>query len=188
MGEVHRAGMGLCELDQVLHAFCGDLRIDDENERVLGNVADVHEVLLRIEAQIGQGDRHHREPGRRPCQRVAVRCGAGELAEGDRSARARLILHDDDLPEILRHVPRQDANQNVGAAARRKRYDHGDRARRIRLRQHGARTGNGRSAEQCYERAPVHAAHAILSPGRHHCSFRLAALIAMSNCACSRAI
>ena len=164
MREVHRAGPRLGELDQRLHARCRHLRIDDEHERVLGDVADVHEVLLRIEAQIGQGDRHHREAGRCPCQRVAVRRGARHLPKGDGSARTRLILHDDDLSEILGHVPRQDANQDIGAAPGRKRNDHRDWPQRIGLRIRDVRRRNGGPAEQD-ECAPVHVAVAVPRPG-----------------------
>jgi hypothetical protein len=151
-------------LDQRLHARCRHLRIDDEHERVLGNVANMDEVLLRIETEIGQGDRHHREAGRRPYQRVAVRSGAGDRSEGDRSAGAGLILHDDHLSEVLGHVSRENANQDVGAAPGRKGHDHRDRARRIGLRIRNVRRRNGGPAEQSDECAPVHIAAAVPRP------------------------
>src|SRR4029077_13681274 len=164
MREVHRTWTGFSELDQLLHAPCRYLRIDDKNEWVLGNIANVDEILLRIEAEIGQGDSHHREAGRRPHQRVAVGSGAGDLPEGDRSAGAGLILHDNHLSEVLGHVSRENANQNVGAAPRRKWHDHRDRARRIGLRIRDVWTRDGGPAEQRYERAPVHIATAVPRP------------------------
>jgi hypothetical protein len=48
------------------------------------------------------------------------------MGEGQRATGSRLIFHDDGLVQIIAHVFREDAHENVRAAAWRKWHDHGD--------------------------------------------------------------
>ena len=66
-------------------------------------------------------------------QRVAIGRGARDPADADASGGAGDVFDDDRLPERAPHPFGDDAGNEVGAAARRERHDHGDRPRRIGL-------------------------------------------------------
>ncbi len=58
--------------------------------------------------------------------RIAVRLRACHLAGTDGAARARLVVHDDGLPQPLAQLERQQPRGNVGGAPGRARHDQGD--------------------------------------------------------------
>jgi hypothetical protein len=72
-------------------------------------------------------------------QGVAVGRRLGRDVRADRPARAAAIVHDDRLPEAFGELCRDDAPDDVVAAARRERNDEADRTRWIAL-------GRGRRA------------------------------------------
>ena len=78
-------------------------------------------------------------PGGHIAERVAIRFGGGHLRHPERAARAGDVLHDDGLPELLFHHPRQQAGRDVRAAARAERDDQRDRVFRIGGQRPGSR-------------------------------------------------
>jgi hypothetical protein len=72
---------------------------------------------------------------------VAVGYRPRHAPYADAAAGTANILDDDGLPERGCHPGRQNATRHVGRAARRKRHDERDGARRVSLRLGEARSG-----------------------------------------------
>ena len=88
---------------------------------------------------------------------VAVGRRAHHAADADAAAGAADVLDDHRLAERLPQPIVQDARDGVGRAAGRERHDHGDRPRRIGLRERGVAAG-----ERCGEQAPAIVAIALV--------------------------
>ena len=67
-------------------------------------------------------------------QRVAVRRGRRDPRRTDTAAGPTDILDDERLAKNSAHLLADDAGDDIACAAGRKRHDHGDRARGVRLR------------------------------------------------------
>ena len=105
-------------------------RRDDHHVRHAADRAHGHEVAhdvvgeLRIERRrdgVRRGMHQHR---------VAVRLGLGDHRRAERAARAGAILHHDALPELRRHLLKNDARHDIDGAAWPERNDGADRLRR----------------------------------------------------------
>ena len=96
---------------------------------------DRREVPNRIEGHFGEEARVDRERPRRTHQdRVAVGRGLGDEVGADVAARARPVVDHDLLREALGELLRDDASDDVGAAARREGDDEADRLGGISFR------------------------------------------------------
>ena len=114
-----RAGLRFCERDQLLHRLRRHRRMEDEDHRRGGEVNHRREVLQAVI------DGEHR---------VAVRRRPRDELGADDAARAGPVLDDELLAERGAELGREDADENVGAAAGREWHDQADRPRRIILR------------------------------------------------------
>src|SRR6185369_2146359 len=127
-----------------------------DQRKILPDVVADFRIEVRVDGDLG--DRAHHDG-------LAVgRRGRG-VARGDRAAGARTVLHDDRLPEALGELRRDDARQDVGAAAGGERNLDPDRAiLRERLRRHDKR--------QRGEALHTYAAFAGIAAGRSGMSRR----------------
>ncbi len=109
--------------------FHRQLRIGNQQIRRRRTDHDRAEIVVDVEPPIavGIGGNRHQRAGRSHQQRVAVGCRLHHSAGADRPRRARLVLHDDRLAPGLVQIVGNDARQDVGAAAGRKRHDQPDR-------------------------------------------------------------
>ena len=86
--------------------------------------ADRLEILHGVVGQLGIEERIDRVGRDRSDQEgVAVRRGLRDRAGAEIAARARAVLHDERLAEILLHVLREQPPEQVGGAAGRERHD-----------------------------------------------------------------
>ena len=141
------AGLLPGELDQVRHRLDRQRRIDHQHERHAREQRDRREVLARIIGQAlahGHVDREHR--ARRHHDRVAVGRRMRDRGCRRHAAAARPVLHDERLAQALLEPLAQDASEQAGDAARRKRDDEADGAAGI-VGWLGRR-GSGASANQ----------------------------------------
>ena len=101
--------------------------------RHLRHQRDGREVLDRIVVQLGVQRRADRERRRDQHDRVAVRRRARRRLRADVAAGAAAVLGHHRLPERSREAVRDQAAEEIGAAARREGQDEPDRLRRIRF-------------------------------------------------------
>jgi hypothetical protein len=125
-----------------------DLRVDDQQERILGEQAHGLEVLVGIvcDLAIHTGiDREFADTGDE--HRVAVSRCARRGLDANHAGRARPIVRNDGLAERSRKPGSERTRYEVGASAGGKRHDELDRLRWIGLGKNG-RCANGTEADQ----------------------------------------
>ena len=147
-GDRQLAGIGFRGGDQILDVVCREIRSGHDDESGGGDLPD------RIECRelvVG-----HRLPQHRPdglarghdAERVAILGGARDRLVAHNAAGAGAVFDHDRLAEFLLHSLRQDAADNVGAAAGPEGDDDADRC----LRPFLALSGRGK-ARRCTQRA-----------------------------------
>ena len=128
--EVDLAGIGLRVRDQVADRARGIGRVHHQRGRRDADPADRLEVLARIEPDVVVERRADAErAGVDQRDHAAVGRTLGDHPHADGAARAAAVVDDDRLAERFAELVGKDARDDVGAAARRERHDHGDRAR-----------------------------------------------------------
>ncbi len=138
--ELRFAGVGPHPGDQLIQPVGRQVLPGDHELRVDGDQPDGREILLQVVVQIIDDAADVGVP-LADVDGVTVRHRARDPADRDAAARAADVLDHDRLakkrPHLLGHNPRSD----VSRAARRKRHDQRDLARRIglRRRRRGAR-------------------------------------------------
>ena len=127
-------GVGFGIGDQILQRFVGQIVVDDHHDRIGDDAGERNEIgigefRLAAEQFVDRGEAGNRHDVGQ--QRIAVRLGGCDVLRADRARRARLVLEHDRLLEdrLKRRVERP--RDGVADAARRKRADHRDGARRI---------------------------------------------------------
>ncbi len=135
---VRLAGIGLGVGDELLHRMRRRRHRHRHHVRVVADQADRREIGNRIERQGREQEFVHRKRHRLQQHGVAVRVGLGDGIGADRGRAAALVLDHHLLAPDRRQLGGDDARDGVGAAARRKRHDEADEARRKGLRRRGA--------------------------------------------------
>src|SRR5204862_473083 len=109
-------------VDQLLHGVHRQRGVDDEYQREVSDHRDLREIPERRIGQLRVDRRiHGHRPARAHEQRIAVGGGLGDVFGGDDALRAGLVLDDDRLAEAFGHLGREDAHDDVVAAAGRGR-------------------------------------------------------------------
>ena len=160
---VERAGLGLGQRDQLGDVVHREPRIDHQH---IGRGADHHdrrEILDRIVRQVSAQTHRHRVRARGgDADRVAVGRRLGDRVGADIAAGADPVVDHDLLAQPGPQPLRQDARDDVGAAAGRERHDQPDRPVRpgsvAGLRGGGARCQHRRQRHR-------HKPHHRKSPG-----------------------
>lgn len=167
MRRVHLLGVGLHVGHELVQVLGREILARQDQDRRACEQRDRLEILLgmigelRIERHRG-GVRAH-VPGD---QRIAV-IGRARGARGrGGAAGADHVLDDDALSERLRHVSGDDARDDVGRTACRKRHDHGDAACRVglSLRRRGEDAQRCKRYGTCARSERANGSH-IVSPG-----------------------
>ena len=146
-------------VDQVLQRLVGCLIVDHEHHRAFGEACDRDEVGagelgLAIEQLVHLGKSGDRNDVHE--QRVAIGLGVGGKLRADCAGRAGLgVDHHRLLDDRLERRGEWPAD-HVGGAARRKRIDQCDRARRIGILRECGSSGEGRRGRAGDELASVH--------------------------------
>jgi hypothetical protein len=141
------------------------VRIDHQNERRVRQQRQRRKIDQRL---VGQAlierdiDRHGRR--RRHQERVAVRRGLLHRDRGDDGAGAGLVLDQKGFAEPLLELAGDHARQQIGAAARRKRIDDGDRPGRIILTDSFGKAGGGQDKDRGGEGDRSGEPHDVLLP------------------------
>ncbi len=127
--------LGLClgELHKLVECLERRLRSRDQHIGCVVGQADIAEAVHAVGLLLQMRLRSQRIV-RRERDGVAVGRGAREIDEAKRAGGAALVDDDHGLAQRLAHLVLQRARHDVGVAARRKRHDHVDRARRVGLR------------------------------------------------------
>ena len=157
-GEVLRGGkartaehdlsrIGLGRGDQRLDVLVGGIRPDHDEQARGRDLPDPVERADRVIAHVLGDDRGDDLPGGLDAERVAILRSVGDQFVAEHAARARPIFHDHVLAELLLHALRQDAGDDVGAAAGAERTDDPDGLGRVvlgRRRRRDARPSSAR--------------------------------------------
>ena len=129
-GIIELAGIGFAVGDEVGVGFEAKLRRNDQDLRRRTDTRDRHQILEDV---VGQRLLQRRiDDDRRIHQHdvVAVGVGMSDEVDADNAARARAIIGDDRLAEILAHLLRELAAGEIDDAARSIGDDQVDRPRR----------------------------------------------------------
>jgi hypothetical protein len=119
-------GIGLQPGNQLFEVVRRQIAPPDQPELRRGERRDWRQVFQQIEGQrIERATADMRGP-LAEADGVAVRRGARHARRADGAAGAAHIFHDHRLAERYPHALGDDARENIGAAARRERHDHGD--------------------------------------------------------------
>ena len=133
-GELHLALIRLDPRHQFLHVFRRHCVLGHHQLRIGRDQRDGREVLEQVERQVVVRAVHHMRAPVSDGEGVAIGRGAYHALHADTAARAGNAFNDDGLAEKFAHGLAHQARQGIGGAARGKRHDDGDRARRVRLR------------------------------------------------------
>ena len=125
-------GLALAKATSSFMLFGGNCGIRDDDERRVAEFADRGEILDRIGHILAQQDVED-APLIGHQQRVAVRLGLCHQLRADAASGAATILHDDLLPPGLGELLPEQAGDEVGGSAGRKRHDHSNDFCRIAL-------------------------------------------------------
>ena len=114
--------------DELLQRARRNARMHHDEERVVAHQRHRCEIGKRIVGRVLAQVRHRgeRAVGAKD-QRVSVGRRSRHLRRGDRAVRARLVLHDDRLPERLAERLRQDAHHDIGRGPGAEGHEHADR-------------------------------------------------------------
>ena len=107
-----------------------------------------YQLPALILGRTGKFGRHGPANQETEAERVAVGRGVRHRFHGDVPARARTVVDDDRLAGAGGDVGAQDADRDIGDAARRRRHDHPDGLDRISLRVDRKRAQRRRSGDQ----------------------------------------
>src|SRR5258706_5231235 len=124
-GQLPRARLG--ERYELLDVFHWKGRMHDQNGLRQGKLAVHGEVVNRIEIELTEQAWIDRVRRSRDQDGITVGCGARDDLRSDVGRRARTIVDNDGLPEQFGEPWTQQSRQDVGAAARYRRYDDADR-------------------------------------------------------------
>ena len=142
---VHAVRARLRVLHELLHRPHRERRTHAEEERERADHRHRREVARRRVRELRVGRRVHRHrAGRSHQQGVAVGRRLGDELDRDDRLRARPVLDDHRLPEALGQLRREQARDEVVAAAGRVADDDPDRLRRVVLRRRAGCEGRGR--------------------------------------------
>ena len=155
-GVVQLAGVGLGIADQLLHGLDRQRVGDQQHAGGIGHMGNGCEVLVRAVGQLGHQVRRDRMGAAGGEQQgVAIGARLGGLGRADGAARARAVVNHQRLAQLLRHLLRHHAGDQIGGTAGRKRHDDADRAirpwcalRSGKLGQHGQGHTSGQAGEQ----------------------------------------
>ena len=128
-------GRSLDGVGELLHGLVGRGRIDLDAGRVL-----VHQRERRVARRLEVGQPlpvHHGDFDRDHADVVAVGLRGRDRRMADHARAAGAVDHVERLAEVLFEQCRDDARGRIGTAAGAPRHHHGDRARRIGLREGG---------------------------------------------------
>ncbi len=118
----------LGERDEVLDRFDAELGRNHQHFGHFGDQRDRREIAERIERHVRHDVRRHRHrTGGGEKQRVAVGIGFGHVAAAQRAVGAGLVVDIDALAEEGGHLVGDQAADEIGGAARRKRHHDADR-------------------------------------------------------------
>ena len=107
--------------DQLRHRFHRQRIGHEQNESGRCDLRDRSEILSDIVRKILHERWRDAEVAHRPHEdRVAIGFGARHRLHADHASGAGLVLDHDGLPEISRHLGRDDPRDRVDGAARRK--------------------------------------------------------------------
>ena len=132
--EVHLAGAGFCQSDQFLEIFCRNARVNHEAHRRGVDQRDRLEVFCGVVRKFGQHAGNDRERRRCDQQHVAVGRRFGNDVGTDHGIAAGAVIDDDLLAPDFTELGRENAGDDVGAAAGGKGHDQAYRFARIVLR------------------------------------------------------
>lgn len=113
--------------EQFMEVFGREVLAGEQRHGHVDDLAEILEVLQRIEAQLAVERRRSSHPHVVDEQRVAVGPGARDTRGSDGAARADGVLDDHLLAERPGHRDRHHSSDDLGRAAGRKRYDQGHR-------------------------------------------------------------
>src|SRR5262249_41517458 len=119
-------GARLCfgESDQFTHTADRDRGGGDQQLRYPGDESDRREIFERIiENFLLQGGADRQRAGTRDRDGVTIRLGLRHVIGPERTASARTIVDDDQLPEQLLHLLANDASDDVVRPARWEGYN-----------------------------------------------------------------
>ena len=133
-GEHDLARFGLGRGDQRLDVLVGRVRPHHDEQARGRDLPDPVERVDRVVAHLLGHDRGDDLARGLDADRVAVLRRIGDRLVAEQPSGARPVLHDDGLTELLLHALRDDARDDVGAAAGAERDDHLDGLRRVVLR------------------------------------------------------
>ncbi len=150
-GEGELAGIGLGGGDQLLDVIGGKIGARHDDQAGGCDLRDRIECGERIVAQRLVHDRGDDLARGHDAERIAVLLGAGDGLVAQRAGGARTVFDHHGLAELLLQRLRDDAADDVGAAAGPERHNHAHAALRPILRARGARAGEhcgGRDGKQ----------------------------------------
>jgi hypothetical protein len=129
-----------------------------QGKRTDGGQRDRGKISQRVVGNALEVGIDRQRPGASQHDRVTVGGRLGSEFGADDAAGASAIVHNHRLPERLGYALREDAREEIGAAARRKWNNESDRPRWITL-------GRGRSDKSKYQK-PTRKSPRPLSRGR----------------------
>ncbi len=145
-GVAHLAGIGLGVGDELGIGLRREvLGGGGEHERDLAQPRHQDDLLVVVDLHFLLVDdgRQHVGAGIADLQRVAVGPRPRHFLDGDDAEGARLVLDHDRLAENRPHVLADDADDDVGGAARSERHHDLDRLRRILVLRRGLEAADG---------------------------------------------
>jgi len=150
---VERAGLGLRERDELCEIVRGQARENHQHIRLAADHADGREILDRVVGEGAAERRRNRLRARRgDADSGAVGRRLRHRLDADIAAGAGAVFDHDLCAEGRRELLRDDARNDVGAAAGRERHDQADRSLRPRavcgLRGGGGRKRGARNQER----------------------------------------
>ena len=134
--------------EELLEVRGREVAAGDHRHRHVGHLADVLEILERIESERPVQRGRSRHPDVVQQHGVAVRRSLRCACDRDGAARPDDVLDDQLLLERSAHHLREIAPERVGRPARRERYVQVDRFGRIALPQSARRHGERRECQQ----------------------------------------
>ena len=178
-------GRAFASAIELLDGLCGDRRMHRQHIGRQHSQRNRREIAQRIVRQLRVHARIDRQRRQAHQQRVAVGRRLGDDVVADDGAGAGAVIDHHLLAELLGEFLRDDAADDVGAAARRRRHDQPDRAVRVILRLCAGHDGNCREQCECNPGRLHDVLHAYF--GKKRCALVISSASPSSaHCASSR--